>query len=164
MDGGIYKTTIPVNKDDCHCITTTIPGDKINVRNINGGSCECSGHHPINCNRLSMRGGGCYDRSTDKTVEYELSNGVAHLATNAKICSNCNSNLRKFEMSAARDRLGLWGLSGDSEISGNVSGLDRLRLKKYNKVSSLQFSYYILTYLMAGCTLNNFPHEEIFYF
>lgn len=32
-----------------------------------------------------------------------------------------------------RDRLGLWG--NDSEVAAAVSGLDRLRLARYNKVS-----------------------------
>lgn len=31
-----------------------------------------------------------------------------------------------------RDRLGFWG--NDSEVAGAVSGLDRLRLSRYNKV------------------------------
>lgn len=34
-----------------------------------------------------------------------------------------------------RDRLGFWGLSSDSETSGNISGLERLRNAHFNKVS-----------------------------
>lgn len=33
-----------------------------------------------------------------------------------------------------RDRLGLWGTGGDSDVPGNISGLQRLQQKKYNKV------------------------------
>lgn len=34
-----------------------------------------------------------------------------------------------------RDRLGLWGTGpNDSEVAGNVSGLERLRLSRFNKV------------------------------
>ncbi|XP_061387885.1 NADP-dependent malic enzyme-like isoform X1 [Musca vetustissima] len=32
-----------------------------------------------------------------------------------------------------RDRLGLWGAGGDNDVPGNVSGLQRLQQKKYNK-------------------------------
>lgn len=32
-----------------------------------------------------------------------------------------------------RDRMGLWGTSGDNEVTGNLSGLDRLHKKRYNK-------------------------------
>lgn len=40
-------------------------------------------------------------------------------------------NVEKY---APRDRLGFWG-SGDNEISGSISGLDRLYGKRYSKVS-----------------------------
>lgn len=38
------------------------------------------------------------------------------------------------DSSDCRDRLGLWGLSGDAEVPGTISGLDRLRNGRYNKV------------------------------
>lgn len=34
-----------------------------------------------------------------------------------------------------RDRLGLWGLANDTEIAGAVSGLERFKNPRYNKVS-----------------------------
>lgn len=42
----------------------------------------------------------------------------------------------KIKMSSAgnnRDRLGLWGTSGDNEVAGSLCGLDRLHKKRYNK-------------------------------
>lgn len=41
-----------------------------------------------------------------------------------------NSPLKK----VPRDRLGLWGTGGDVDVPGNISGLQRLQQKKYNKV------------------------------
>lgn len=42
-------------------------------------------------------------------------------------------------MSECRDRLGLWGTAAvDSEVAGNISGLERLRLSRFNKVSALK--------------------------
>ncbi|XP_055908430.1 NADP-dependent malic enzyme isoform X2 [Eupeodes corollae] len=32
-----------------------------------------------------------------------------------------------------RDRLGMWGTSGDNEVAGKLSGLDRMQKKRYNK-------------------------------
>ncbi|XP_005181129.2 NADP-dependent malic enzyme isoform X2 [Musca domestica] len=43
--------------------------------------------------------------------------------------SSNNSPLKK----VPRDRLGLWGAGGDNDVPGNVSGLQRLQQKKYNK-------------------------------
>ncbi|XP_075147232.1 NADP-dependent malic enzyme-like isoform X1 [Haematobia irritans] len=40
-----------------------------------------------------------------------------------------NSPLKK----VPRDRLGLWGTGGDVDVPGNISGLQRLQHKKYNK-------------------------------
>lgn len=54
--------------------------------------------------------------------------------------SNNNSHqIRKYSSDnmskdLQRDRLGLWG-TDDNEIVGSVSGLDRMNLKRYNKVS-----------------------------
>lgn len=33
-----------------------------------------------------------------------------------------------------RDRLGLWGLSSESEVPGSISGLNRLKTGRYSKV------------------------------
>ncbi len=33
-----------------------------------------------------------------------------------------------------RDRLGLWGLANDTEVAGAVSGLERIKNPRYNKV------------------------------
>lgn len=44
-------------------------------------------------------------------------------------------------MSENRDRLGLWGTATvDSEVAGNISGLERLRLSRFNKVSAFDLS------------------------
>ncbi|XP_073814760.1 NADP-dependent malic enzyme-like [Musca autumnalis] len=44
---------------------------------------------------------------------------------------HCNRN--KLSNSAPCDRLGLWNASGDTDVPGNVSGLQRLQQKKFNK-------------------------------
>lgn len=36
--------------------------------------------------------------------------------------------------SSNRDRLGQWGTVSDAETPGNISGLDRIRNGRYNKV------------------------------
>ncbi|XP_055849839.1 NADP-dependent malic enzyme isoform X2 [Episyrphus balteatus] len=43
--------------------------------------------------------------------------------------------LKTKKMSAGnnRDRLGFWGTDGDSDVTGSLSGLDRLQKKRYNK-------------------------------
>lgn len=47
-------------------------------------------------------------------------------------------------MSENRDRLGLWGTATvDSEVAGNISGLERLRLSRFNKVSAFNLSTFI---------------------
>lgn len=43
-----------------------------------------------------------------------------------------------------RDRLGLWNTTGDSEVAGNVSGLERLRNGRFNKVIILDFRFIII--------------------
>lgn len=43
-----------------------------------------------------------------------------------------------------RDRLGLWGTLSESEVAGNVSGLERLRSARFNKVSNFAFYFYTL--------------------
>lgn len=88
--------------------------------------------------------------NTSETVEYALSKGTAteigaSNPVNNYCRINCNNNHSvSFEQSAdsntknmsadqnRRDRLGFWG--NDSEVAGAVSGLDRLRLSRYNKV------------------------------
>lgn len=52
-------------------------------------------------------------------------------------------------MSENRDRLGLWGTETvDSEVAGNISGLQRLRLARFNKVSasSILFHFFFIEY------------------
>lgn len=82
--------------------------------------------------------------NTSESVEYALSKGTAtEIGTSNN--NNNHSVSTSFEESAdrdaknmsassqnRRDRLGLWGT--DSEIAASVSGLDRLRLARYNKV------------------------------
>lgn len=48
------------------------------------------------------------------------------------------------DSSDCRDRLGLWGMSSDSEVPGTVSGLDRLRNGRYNKVILINLFFFIL--------------------
>lgn len=53
------------------------------------------------------------------------------------ICKNLynNKNLKNNKMdSSSRDRLGQWGTVSDAETPGNISGLDRIRNGRYNKV------------------------------
>lgn len=82
-------------------------------------------------------------RRNPETVEHALSKGTAANAVH-------NHRLHPFEQSAdfqpnsdtmsselcknIRDRLGLWGTISESEVAGNVSGLERLRSARYNKV------------------------------
>lgn len=99
--------------------------------------------------------------NTAETVEYALSKGTAtkNGTSNYSANSNCryacknnnnNNNVKKYLVSSSsgksadldaknmsgvqncRDRLGFWG--HDSEVAGAVSGLERLRLTRYNKV------------------------------
>lgn len=42
-----------------------------------------------------------------------------------------------------RDRLGLWGTVSESEVAGNVSGLERLRSARFNKVSNTKHLFNI---------------------
>ncbi|XP_073814419.1 NADP-dependent malic enzyme-like isoform X1 [Musca autumnalis] len=52
-----------------------------------------------------------------------------HMDSSSMNGSNNCSPLKK----VPRDRLGLWGTGGDNDVPGNVSGLQRLQQKKYNK-------------------------------
>lgn len=83
-------------------------------------------------------------RRNPETVEHALSKGTA--AANAVH----DHRLHPFEQSAdfqpnsdtmsselcknIRDRLGLWGTVSESEVAGNVTGLERLRSARFNKV------------------------------
>lgn len=43
-----------------------------------------------------------------------------------------------------RDRLGLWGIGGnDAEVPGNVTGLQRIKQSRYNKVSKGPLPHFI---------------------
>lgn len=65
-------------------------------------------------------------------------------------------------MSECRDRLGLWGTAAvDSEVAGNISGLERLRLSRFNKVSALkpiilQYSIFTVDRVRPGPSLGIF--------
>lgn len=39
----------------------------------------------------------------------------------------------------SRDRLGHWGTSSDSEVAGNITGFERLRNGRYNKVNFVRY-------------------------
>lgn len=100
--------------------------------------------------------------NTSDTVEYALSKGTAteicigstteqqhHCCrTTTNNSSNLNNNNcsqhTSNAMSETRDRLGLWGTATvDSEVAGNISGLQRLHLSRFNKVSAKIFSHII---------------------
>lgn len=55
-----------------------------------------------------------------------------HKSVNSYKMESCNGNSLK---NAPRERLGLWGSGGETDVPGSVSGLQRLQHKKYNKVS-----------------------------
>lgn len=56
----------------------------------------------------------------------------------------CKNLLKKSSSASNKmsDRLGQWPTESDSEIAGNLSGLDRLRNGRYNKVSGKFFFRY----------------------
>lgn len=74
--------------------------------------------------------------SQNRTVNGELSKGkVVENSFERNNSDKKNTEINKMsDSSDCRDRLGLWGMSGDSEVPGTVSGLDRLRNGRYNKV------------------------------
>lgn len=142
----IYKTTIPVNGSyqeyTCSCgrtFTSNLTEGKVGDEHGHAdarGRCAC--HTDQNYNRQPLRTGGADTFPT--TVQYELSGGIAQLTTGAstiRVCEVCQTKSQppggKVTMSEARDKLGLWGLSADSETPGNISGLQRFRSKRYNK-------------------------------
>lgn len=49
-----------------------------------------------------------------------------------------------------RDRLGLWGTLSESEVAGNVSGLERLRSARFNKVSDF-FHSILIQFVIEFC-------------
>lgn len=84
--------------------------------------------------------------SHNRTVNGELSKGK--VVENSFERNNSDKKITEInkmsDSSDCRDRLGLWGLSGDSEVPGAVSGLDRLRNGRYNKVKHYFLFYLIL--------------------
>ena len=109
---------------------------------------------------------------TETTVEYALSKGTAatecttnglqsqqnqpqqnitinttttniHLDQSADLLKNI-STMSSDLCKDVRDRLGLWNTTGDSEVAGNVSGLERLRNGRFNKVIILDFRFIII--------------------
>lgn len=98
--------------------------------------------------------------NTSETVGYAPSNGTAtEIGTNHSVKNSCRSHCNNnnttgvcSEQSAdsnkgarnkmssqdqERDRIGFWG--NDTEVAAAVSGLDRLHLPRYNKVSDFCF-------------------------
>lgn len=75
-------------------------------------------------------------RRTPGTVQHAPSNNTAAHHNKKSADSQPNSDTMSSELSKnLRDRLGLWGTTSDSEVAGNVSGLERLRSARFNKVS-----------------------------
>lgn len=68
----------------------------------------------------------------NQNLRHSFSQNAYNLQQRANFTMDCsnNSSLKV----APRDRLGLWGTGGDNDVPGNVSGLQRLQQKKYNKV------------------------------
>lgn len=62
-----------------------------------------------------------------------------------------------------RDRLGLWGIGGnDAEVPGNVTGLQRIKQSRYNKVSKGRTPhFYIVRILWVEIFSNSFIEDCI---
>lgn len=111
---------------------------------------------------------GQYDLSNEKQSSTTILNNNIHISPS--LCSNTNKHLlsadcahhTKVEIkmsdsqTSVRDRLGLWG-THDSEIASTVSGLDRLKQGRYNKVSNF---IYVFLCLMEYFYFENFFVEK----
>lgn len=96
-------------------------------------------------------------RRDQETVQHTLSKGTA--ATGAQPHPHKqsadfqpNSDTMSSELCKnIRDRLGLWGTVSDAEVAGNVTGLDRLRQARFNKVRSILhlFIYFCLQFVVG---------------
>lgn len=53
-----------------------------------------------------------------------------------------------------RDRLGQWGKTSDSEIAGSVTGFNRMKNGRYNKVSFI-FFWIFLYFPATGYSFSN---------
>ncbi|XP_055377030.1 NADP-dependent malic enzyme isoform X2 [Condylostylus longicornis] len=81
----------------------------------------------------------CHCSTSNSSVSNELSNSIV----GKDFCNNClklkknhftTKSIPTTKMSEeGRNRLGLWGTHGDMDVPGNLSGLDRLMKKRYNK-------------------------------
>lgn len=72
---------------------------------------------------------------------------------NSQQSADSNAKVFKNKMSSEqnhRDRLGFWGQ--DSEVAGAFSGLERLRLSRFNKVCEIYDYYRITHYILYICT------------
>lgn len=59
------------------------------------------------------------------------------------VCKNLyNNKINKKMDNSNRDRLGQWGTISDSETPGNLSGLERIRNGRYNKVRESEILKY----------------------
>lgn len=143
-NGNIYKTTIPVNSDVCPCVlqhqqqqqivfTTPPLVEEVSPRNPPSAaiSCACTHHAEQMKTDATM--------ALAKTVNKALSDGVhpdCSVATCvSQFCNDTCNTARNPAMEVGnRDRLGLWSLDGDNEVPGRLSGIDRLRQKRFNKV------------------------------
>lgn len=79
-----------------------------------------------------------------KTVENALSKGIVESTYNQKTADrfyNTSANTMSDSEKNVRDRLGLWGLANDTEVAGAVSGLERFKNARYNKVRTFDFSF-----------------------
>lgn len=94
-------------------------------------------------------------RRTTETVQHALSNGTVGTTTvQPHFHHNQSADTQATTMSDdlcknLRDRLGLWGTTADSEVAGNVTGLERLQSARFNKVNliklfCLQFFFSLL--------------------
>lgn len=82
-----------------------------------------------------------------KTVENALSKGIVESTYNQKTADrfyNTSANTMSDSEKNVRDRLGLWGLANDTEVAGAVSGLERFKNARYNKVRTFDSTFSFL--------------------
>lgn len=101
---------------------------------LNGTHAQQTPSHNQITSELSKR------NSHTKTVENALSKGIVESTYNQRTADrfyNSSANTMSDSDKNVRDRLGLWGLANDTEIAGAVSGLERIKNPRYNKVRKL---------------------------
>lgn len=154
--------------DSFTSIRNPLYSNKFFFFNCSGG---CAHAQQLNSSYQSAKQSNGERINTSDTVEYALSKGTAteicigstteqpHHCCRTTIYNSTNLNNNNQHtsntMSENRDRLGLWGTASvDSEVAGNISGLQRLHLSRFNKVSAAIFFIYL--YFCFSWTWNLF--------